>query len=469
MYVLQNAVRNLFRNKGRNILVGAIVFAIITGVVVALCINNTSKGIIDEQRERFGSEVFLMPNMDKFMSAPNGAKTSLLRVDQFLAFAESEYIKEFYMALTQDLASENLKAVDEIPLQGGDGGFVVESSGSEGGDPYVNPQMVLKGDTWDDFNTGTKKVVDGNMAENPNECLISQELAELNGLSVGDAVAFKGSVMTQEGTFRTVSYDFTVSGIYYDASDPYSGRGGGHFSSNKRNQIFTKTESVINMLKPGEHTEVATRYFLKNPSMLDAYEAELREKGLGDFYDVETDEAGYKKVVGPVEGLRGISITFMVIVLILGSIILILLSSIAIRERKYEIGVLRAMGMKKRKVALGLWAESLVITLTCLLIGLGAGALASQPVTDALLAGQIENAKAMENSQSIGGQFYIAGVGNGEVDGSLTPLEELDVSLDFDTIWEIVAIAIILASIASVASIVKITKYEPIKILMERN
>jgi len=51
--------------------------------------------------------------------------------------------------------------------------------------------------------------------------------------------------------------------------------------------------------------------------------------------------AGYQKVVGPVEGLKKISLTFMIIVLIFGAMILMLLSSIAIRERKYEIGVLR--------------------------------------------------------------------------------------------------------------------------------
>ena len=466
MYILQNAVKNLFRNRGRNILMGVIVFAIITTTVIALCINNTSKGIIDEYKEQFGAEVFLSPNMEKFMSA-GGAKDSLLRVDQFLKFADSEYIKEFYMTAVQDMASDTLKAVDETPIP--DGFEVGGTGGEEGGDEYVSPQMRLKGDTWDEFNNGTKKVIEGKMVENPNECLISQELADLNSLSVGDTVSLKASVSTETGTFRTVHYEFTISGIYFDASDPYSGRGGGHFSSNKRNEIFTKTESITDALNPGESTEVAVRYFLKAPSMLSAYEAELRGEGLSDLYDVKTDEAGYKKVVGPVEGLRNISITFMIIVLILGSVILILLSSIAIRERKYEIGVLRAMGMKKRKVAFGLWAESLMITVLCLFIGLGVGALVSQPVTDTLLAGQIENAKVAEDTPSFGGQLYIAGVGSSEADSSLTPLEELDVSLELDTILEIIAIALILASIASTVSIIKITKYEPIKILMERN
>ncbi len=108
-------------------------------------------------------------------------------------------------------------------------------------------------------------------------------------------------------------------------------------------------------------------------------------------------------------------------------------------------------------------------TVLCLFIGLGVGALVSQPVTDTLLAGQIENAKVAEDTPSFGGQLYIAGVGSNEADSSLTPLEELDVSLELDTILEIIAIALILASIASTVSIIKITKYEPIKILMERN
>lgn len=190
MYILQNAVKNLFRNRGRNILMCVIVFAIITGAVIALCINNTSKGIIDEYKERFGSEVFLSPDIEKFMSTRDGAKTSLLTVDQYMDFADSEYIKEFYMTVTQEIASENLMAVDEIPVPDG---VIIDGGHSEGGDPYVNPQMILKGNTWNDFSTGIKKVIDGRMVETPNECLISQELAELNGLSVGDTVSFKGS------------------------------------------------------------------------------------------------------------------------------------------------------------------------------------------------------------------------------------------------------------------------------------
>ena len=41
-------------------------------------------------------------------------------------------------------------------------------------------------------------------------------------------------------------------------------------------------------------------------------------------------------------------------ILLVGCLILILLSMLGVRERKYEIGVLRAMGMPKVKVAFGI-------------------------------------------------------------------------------------------------------------------
>lgn len=52
--------------------------------------------------------------------------------------------------------------------------------------------------------------------------------------------------------------------------------------------------------------------------------------------------------------MKKITMVFLIVVLVLGAIILTLLTSILIRERKYEIDVLRAMGMKKGKRCLGL-------------------------------------------------------------------------------------------------------------------
>ena len=119
--------------------------------------------------------------------------------------------------------------------------------------------------------------------------------------------------------------------------------------------------------------------------------------------------------------------------------------------------------MKKSKVALGLICESLAIMVVCLIIGLGIGTAVAQPVSDVLLQGQV--AVAEENTNS-GTGMYFAGT---QGDTNAKPLTDLDVSLNLNVVTVMILISLLLVLISSITGISYITKYEPIKILMERN
>ena len=459
MYILQNALKNVARNRGRNVLMGAIIFAIIATTVVTLIINNTTSGIIDDYRNRFGSQVKISVDVEAWRaSGAQAAGFPQITPQQSIDFANSAFIKEYIMQIMIGVASENLKGKDE-----GGGGNRLPS----GDDEMIMSQFYLT-NLFFDFENGLRGIEDGRMVEGNNECMVSKEFADINSLSVNDTVRLFASLHNADGTSRRkVQYDLPVVGIYFDYTDEYPGVVQMP-TANRRNEILTTTDTIFGPVREGESgMSVTTTYFLKNPSMVVDFEAEVREKGLSEFLRVETDEKGYNSIVGPVEGLKSISITFMAIVLVLGAVILMLLSSIAIRERKYEIGVLRAMGLKKGKVALGLWLEMAAITCVCLCIGLVIGKLIAQPVSDMLLAGQIEAA-------NLAGAGFPAGTiastdGSSLLANSLSTLDTLDVSLGMNTILQIIGIALLLASIAGLAAISKITKYEPIKILMERN
>lgn len=234
---------------------------------------------------------------------------------------------------------------------------------------------------------------------------------------------------------------------------------------NRRNEILVALETMQDNFDVN-NLLVNAEYELKSPDLLLDFEKELRNKGLPAVYIVGTDEAGYNKIVAPVEGLSQISITFMWIVLIVGGVILLFVTTMAIRERKYEIGVLRAMGMKKAKVAVMLVVETVMITAACLGIGLGIGNALSQPVANVLIASQSE---ATEQDSQLSVQP------NGSVnigmaaDSDVQPLQEIDVSLTVDAATQIILIALLLALLSSVAGVVFITRYEPMKILSERN
>jgi putative ABC transport system permease protein len=307
MYVIEHSLLNLGKNKGRNILLGVIIFAIITASVVALAIYNTSRIILDETRAALQCAVRVAPMRQQMETA--GQKEPDISLGQYRSFADSDFL---------------------------DGSDIKESN--------RNPRGV-------------------------------------------DAV-----------------------------------------------------------------------YYLKKPELLTVFETELRSKGLPDGYAVKTDESAFESVAGPVESLNELALTFLLVVLTLGAIVMALLSVIAIRERKYEIGVLRAMGMKKSKVALGLWIEIIAVTCICFALGMGAGTALSQPVSDAMMAGQTRVSSA--------GSTSLADRLNGTDDNQP---EAVDISVNGITALEIFGVSILLASIAGVLSVSQITKSEPIEILMERN
>ncbi len=470
MYIIANAVKNIFRNKGRNILMAIIVFAIILTTAVSIIINTTTSAIITDYKSRFGAEVSISADSAKLQDRKTAESFKQLTVWQQISFGESDLLQRSNFSATMDISPRKLLSLSESERDNMITNFL---SGAMRADGTKMPEVVamkakiISTDNWEannDFKSGTRKIISGKIYENVNECIISEQYASINNISVGDTIEVD-SIYKDD----PMAHSLMVTGIYMDntmlGTDPDEVTS----MMNRNNEILTSFETAIGMEMFQEFGNVSAQYFLMDPALLPAYEKELREKGLADYYTVTTDEAGYKKVVGPVEGLAKVTNTFLIVVLVLGSMILILLSILAIRERKYEIGVLRAMGMKKAKVALGLLTETLVITGICLILGLGIGVVASQPVADSLLASQIE--LAQENSNTNGDMQTGGGTGVGapEFSSDTKPLSELQVYLNTDAITQIVLISLVLAGISSIAGIMYITKYEPIKILSERN
>lgn len=499
MYILHNAGKNISRNKGRNILMGIIILVIIATSAVALIINNTAGGIIDNYKERFSSEVSITPNMEKIQqeamqNAQNDGGGQIMKIqrpeippEQYVLFGESEYLKEARYTSAVGVNSEDITPIDEE--KGGGGGAMRISQGystdaaqvaSDDGQFYAN--LLGYNSTPEDFANGNRRIADGRFPEADNECIISKDLLENSGLKIGDTITLTGTLRDATAMFgdediatANISYTLTIVGYYDDAADEYNNEYIQNAYTNRRNEILTTVETVISQMRDGfSGIMVNARYYLHNPEMINSFAAELYAKGLDDKFDVTTDEVSYNTIVKPVEGLKSITYVFLIVVLLLGAVILFLLSSISIRERKYEIGVLRAMGMKKHKVAFGLLSEIVMITVVCLAIGLVTGITVAQPVSDMLLENQISQIESENNNP--GGAMGIQGGAIRTYSMSVRPggaapaeaLKSMDVSLNISTTGQIILVSLLLAILASLAGIAHITKYEPIKILSDR-
>ena len=175
------------------------------------------------------------------------------------------------------------------------------------------------------------------------------------------------------------------------------------------------------------------------------------------------DAESYNRVVKPVESLKSISAAFLAVILLVGCLILILLSMLGVRERKYEIGVLRAMGMPKVKVAFGLICESVCIMALCLCIGLGIGGLIAQPVSDAIVNRQVGFME--QHPQADYGDILSST--NGMNETPHTP-QEVRIVQTPESVAFTFMISLALGLLTNIAGIFYITRYEPVKILSER-
>ncbi|MGL5346281.1 MAG: ABC transporter permease [Peptostreptococcaceae bacterium] len=465
MYILKNALKNLIRNKGRNTLIGIIMTAILSCTAISILINTTSNEIIKDFKDRFGAEVFIQSNMEKTQEKINEGKFDELNEgvpnDVKEKISKSKYLKETIFSLTFSGYSKEIKSIDQPEGRDDVDMSNVVAIGGQGNlkkSPNLNILGGLSVEGKKEFENGTRKITKGKMPTKNNEAVISEEFAKLNNLKVGDNINIKNP----QDPENFESLELSISGIYFDGakSNDYGIK---HHMLNRSNEIIT-TYDTLKLYDEKSKDDLVTmdaKYYLKDPDTLDDFNKEAHKLGLSEMFDLSVDASSYNSIVKPVEGLKSISKIFMTLVLGFGGSVLVLISILAIRERKYEIGVLRAMGMKKGKVALGLIIETLSMIVISLSLGLTIGSISAQPVSNMLLQGQIDAQKQAESmSMTVG----FAGPST-----TAPVLEKLDVFLSSEAILGITLIALLLGVVSAGIGILYINRYEPRKILTERN
>lgn len=471
MYVFKNAAKNLLRNKGRNFLVFIILLIIIVTASIAIIINTTTEKIVDNYASRFDVTAVLKVDYMKLLSSADSAgmiAAPEITDEQYRAFANSSYVKDYnaygeFAAYVTDLVAVKAKGNSNA-----NSGIIVDSGDKE--KMYYTANAMIYGysdiSLLTDFIEGNRKITEGKAFSEDNECIISSELAKLNNLTVGDNLTIQPTEKSANAKIK-----LKIVGIYIDATENSNASSApDEATANRRNDILT-TYNTLSQISY-DYYGITYSYTLTGPEVVDAFTKEVKEKGLPEGYYVSATDGDYEKIVAPVKGLIKMANIFLVVVLFLGSVILILLSLLTIRERKYEIGILRAKGMKKGKVALQFLAENFMLIAISLVFGLGIGVAAAQPVSNLLMAEQIRIVKAQEEEQNTSMQNIFLAVNDDTSSFGETAqgemITEIDVTLTSEAVADIVVIAFLLSIISSITALLFITKYEPMEILANR-
>lgn len=214
-----------------------------------------------------------------------------------------------------------------------------------------------------DFISSDKEVTTGSIfAENSQglECLISEELATYNNIGTGTFTLVNPRDSAQ-------SYTFTTIGIYISNESSSGQTSMGFPGSDPANQTYVSFNSLNSVVSASSSilTGNTTGTFSFNSvENFESFQAEVKEKGLAGYYAVNSqDLTEFENSLIPLNNSSSFAMVLLLIVLGVGGIVLVVLNMINIRERKYEIGVLTAIGMKKSKVAVQFIADYLQLPL----------------------------------------------------------------------------------------------------------
>ena len=534
MYILKNAWKNITRNKGRNILIGIIVIVIAAASSITLAIRESANDIVSAYQEKNKVEATIGMNRNSLMEMlknDNSSQEDMINAfneiesiteEEIDLYGDSDYVSSYYYTYelsvdakditeaTDSLVKETTTTKTETSTRTEqfNGSFPGMPPGEFDGSKVTTDRKTTTKKTEKIFNekaqdgaftligynsyedmtkfiSGEYTIVDGEVSSDftSDSVVISEELATLNNLAVGDTITFV------DPKDSTKTYEATITGIYKENTDSSSNMSS--MFTNSANEIITNVSFVKKIVAGNENLNptITPTYIIKDVESVELFSNEVVEKGLSEYYTVTSNVDEIESATESVDNVKVFATTFLIITLIIGGVVLIIINMINIRERRYEIGVLRTVGMKKSKLSLQFMSELLIVSFASLIIGAGIGSTLSVPVANKLL----ENEIATESSKydDIGKNFGFSGVNPPSTKSDSTDektestekkefndfnfgiakvseVENINAVVDFKVLGELLGIGVLLTLLSSLASMIAIARFSPLQILKER-
>jgi len=274
-------------------------------------------------------------------------------------------------------------------------------------------------------------------ASSDNVAMVGKDLATKNNLSVGS-------------TFTAYSQTIKVSGIY-DAGNTFTNAG-----------IIMPIKTIQNLSSQAGQINniIVTTDSIDNVSVV----TEAIKQKLGSAVDVTSAQDASQSAIAPLENIKTISTYSLFGALVAGAVIILLTMMMIVRERRREIGVLKAIGSSNLGVMGQFVAEALTLTLSGAIVGIIIGFFAANPILNVLLTNS-ETATRVSGSAGRGG-FGGAGQALMRFGGGMSnSLRDIHAILNYQVILYGLAAAIIIAILGSAIPALIISKIRPAEVM----
>ncbi|EWG12953.1 ABC transporter permease [Cytobacillus firmus] len=486
MNFLKRAFLSVKARKGKSIL-QIFVFTVICVLVLAgLSIQTAAEKSGDLARQKLGADVTLQTDMEKLreqamsQQQSGGERVRFQSVPVPLDAAEElttyDQIKgyNFYSSTTG-------LATDFVPIESESASSDTSEESSEGQEPGrgmpggmmqgdVSLQGVAFTDSVTEFMDGTSSIVEGTGISEEhigkNVALIEQTLAEENELAVGDKITVTNP------RDETAVMELEVIGIYQTTSAG-SDQAMDFTALNPYNKLYVPYTAAAALKGADyENTIDSAIYYIEDPADMQSFIDQAKAESSIDFetFKLDADDQLYQQMVGPIENVAGFSKNIVYLVSIAGAIILGLIVMMSIRERKYEMGVLLAIGEKRWKLAGQFMAEILVVAVLSLGIATASGNVVASQLGDQLLNQELASAEQTNTPESFRGRG-MGGFGPGMMQAQETveTVDEMNVQVTGEDLGFLALIGLVIAALSALLPSLTVLRLQPKAILSKQD
>ena len=259
------------------------------------------------------------------------------------------------------------------------GAFHIDYTGGHGQPvPYT---VTYNSALSEKFLNGTYTLLAGRhiQPEDSFAVLLSKELTDKNGLSVGDSVTMYDLDTDSENTFTIVGIFGGTEGMTKDAmmADGIAANQG-YIDGNSYQKMWNETTLELGSLDV--YVDSAQRV----QQVLEAIQALPQLRGKTFTYSTDTEQ--FDLISTPLSSLQRMMDAAVAGIAVTGAVLAALLLLLWTRGRKREVGIFLALGKGKGEILLQFFAENLLLALPAGAAALGLAALLGERAGDILAA-----------------------------------------------------------------------------------
>lgn len=429
MGVINRGFRNAFRNTIRTVSITFILGLSMAMALIMLLAMKTVQAKINEVKSSIGNTITVSPAGVRGFEGGGQLLTEQNASDIAAISHVTKVVQTLSDRLTAGTETNLASAIEPGTFgnrqrQESTGGMPIMVTGTNDIDSTASLNV-------DKLEIKSGQKIDASLEE--NIAMVGIDLASKNNLSAGS-------------TFQAYGQDIKVAGV---------------FDSGNRFANTSLVMPIKTVQKLSGQTDQVNTIIVQTDSIdsMSSVSEAIKQK-LGDKADVVSAQDSSQNAIRPLESIKTISLYSLIGSLVAGSIIIFLVMIMIVRERRREIGVLKAIGSSNARIVGQFMSESLVLTLMGSIIGIILGFIFSNPVLKAL----INSSQSSQGDRAIQGGRAMMRLG-GIFPGAQNALQNIHAVVSYDIIFYGILAAIIIAIIGSAIPSFLIAKIRPAEVM----